>query len=222
MIFQALTLYTSQLKEQCRFYSEVLGLEVSPVTDGSYRFRLGNTFIRLQSEVESKPYHFAINIPCNQSQEALKWLKKRVKVLSNEGSEIQEFKNWNAEAIYFYDEDHNIVELIARHNLQNDSEQAFGPHSLLEVSEVGIPTLDIESKFKLMQEHLGLEIYDGSFDRFCAIGDERGLFICIDKSKRDWFPINDKAWSANFEALVSNGKDSFSITYKDDKLEILA
>lgn len=220
MNFQALTLYTSRMAQQCRFYSEVLGLEVMKVSDDSYRFRLGNTFVRLQSSSSAVPYHFAINIPSNQAQLALEWLKDRLEIISFEGHEIQDFKNWNAEAIYFYDEDKNIVEFIARHNLSNPSDQAFGSQSLLEVSEIGIPTDNIESKFKLLQEHLGVEIYSGSFERFCAIGDERGLFICIDKNKKDWFPNNDKAHSAQFEALVSDGQNSFSIIYKDDKLEI--
>lgn len=214
MIIQALTLYTSRMDEQCRFYSEVLGLEVNKISNDSYRFRLGNTFVRLQSAPSAKPYHFAINIPCNQTDEALDWLKKRVEILSAEGKEIQEFTNWNARAIYFYDEDHNIVELIARKNLSNASSQAFSPDSFLEVSEIGLPTLNIEEKYQLLHQTVGLEIYDGSFDRFCAIGDERGLFICIDQSKKDWFPVNDTAWPADFEALIFNDIKSFSVVHK--------
>ncbi|MEL7532496.1 MAG: VOC family protein [Bacteroidota bacterium] len=220
MYIKALTLHTSQLEKQCRFYGDVLGLDVRQVSDGSYRFRLGDTFVRLQASPNAKPYHFAINIPHNQSQEALAWLKKRVEILTDAGNEIQDFVNWEAEAIYFYDEDKNIVELIARRKLDNHSDEPFGPHAFLAVSEIGMPTLDIETKFALIQKQLGLSIYDGSFERFCAIGDEHGLFICIDKSKKDWFPSNDKAWSANFQALIDNGQATFSVSFHDDKLVI--
>ena len=170
MIIQALTLYTSRIDQQCRFYSEVLGLEVNKVSNGSYRFRLGDTFVRLQSAQNAKPYHYAINIPCNQAEEALDWLKKRVKILTSAGNEIQEFSSWNAQAIYFYDADHNIVELIYRKNLSNASSQTFSSDSFLEVSEIGLPTRNIEEKYLQLHENLGLDIYDGSVDRFCAIG----------------------------------------------------
>ncbi|MFK7925626.1 MAG: VOC family protein [Bacteroidia bacterium] len=218
MIFQALTLHSSQLELQCQFYEEVLGLEVSQLSAESYRFRIGNTFVRLQADPAAKPYHFAINIPCNLIQEALLWLKARVEILTLAANEIQDFTNWNAQAIYFYDADQNIVELIARKNLENASDQDFGPASLLEVSEVGIPTLNIEEVYQQLNQTIGLEIYDGSFERFCAIGDEQGLFICIDPSKKDWFPINDTAWVADFEALVFNGTKSFSVVYKAGEL----
>ncbi|MEM6348202.1 MAG: VOC family protein [Bacteroidota bacterium] len=220
MHIKALTLYTSQIEKQCRFYGEVLGLQVRQVSDGSYRFRLGETFVRLQAAPNAQPYHFAINIPHNQSKAALAWLKERVEVLTFEGHEIQDFSNWQADAIYFYDEDQNIVELIARRTLANASEDTFGPHSMLEVSEIGMPTLNIEAKYHLILAQLGLPIYDGSFERFCAIGDEHGLFICIDKSKKKWFPTNDEAWSANFEALIDNGAHTFSVSFQDDKLLI--
>ena len=57
-----------------------------------------------------------------------------------------------------------------------------------------MPVTDIEAAFKKLKTHLGVSVFDGSFDKFCAVGEEQGLFIIIDKAKKDWFPLNDKAF----------------------------
>ena len=64
-----------------------------------------------------------------------------------------------------------------------------------------------------------LEIYDGSTERFCAIGDENGLFICINKQSKNWFPTNEKAYSSPFKIDFENNGTCFSFEFKDGVIE---
>jgi len=214
MIIKELKIYTAHLNKQRKFYSEILGLAVLSSTDDEARFQLGETILILIQSEHFQPYHFAINIPCNQEQQALNWLKERVEILKSGEIEIQDFDFWNAKAIYFYDEDKNIVELIARKNLKNESSSSFSAESLLSISEIGVPVDNVESTYNSISKVVNADIFSGSFESFLALGDENGLFICINKNKRDWFPTNDKAHSSEFELVGSLDKTDFRIQFK--------
>jgi catechol-2,3-dioxygenase len=137
-----------------------------------------------------------------------------------DGNEIQNFVNWNAKAIYFYDRDKNIVEFIARNNLKNSSSEDFNGNSLVEISEIGIPTTNIKKEFSFLNEKLGLSIYDGTFENFCAIGSERSLLICIDKNAKGWYPLNDEAYSSDFMLKLIVDQREFVLEYSDEILSV--
>ncbi|MBN2777949.1 MAG: VOC family protein [Bacteroidales bacterium] len=222
MKINELKIYCSNLSKQTKFYTQIIGLELVKKTDIDAIFQIGNSRLRFVEDENFLPYHYAINIPCNQENEALKWLKKRVDILKNGNIEIQDFDFWNAKAIYFYDTDKNIVELIARKNLKNESDKVFNENSLLEISEIGIPVNDIKSTYGHLAEVVEMKIFDGGFDRFCAIGDENGLFICINKQLKDWFPTSDKAYSSEFTIdFIEKGKD-YKLEFKNGKLKAVA
>lgn len=65
---------------------------------------------------------------------------------------------------------------------------------LLELSEIGVAVNDIEPIFNAFTKMVGIQKYDGGFKRFCAVGDENGLFICINKNAKGWYPTGDKAY----------------------------
>ncbi|MBO0322237.1 VOC family protein [Muricauda sp. CAU 1633] len=199
MEIQELKIYTQSLLRQIDFYSKKIGLDVIDMSENQAVFQVGKSKLRMIKSERFHPYHFAINIPCNKEIEALEWLRKRVEILTDGIREIQDFKSWNAKAVYFYDPDHNIVEFIARKNLKNERQTDFDAASLLEISEIGMPVSDIETAFNTLYTIANVEKYDGGFESFCAIGDEHGLFICINKQIKSWFPIGDKANSADFE-----------------------
>ncbi|UTW66341.1 VOC family protein [bacterium SCSIO 12643] len=204
MRIQELTLYTSQLEKQKLFYRDTLEFNLIQESEISVSFQVGKSILAFEYREDATPYHFAINIPSNQEELALKWLKARVEILKDASFEIQDFENWNAKAIYFYDADQNIVEFIARKNLNNWSGKAFDASALMEISEIGVPSDRIQNIYSQITEHVMLEIYDGGFERFCALGDEHGLFICINKNVKDWFPTNDKAYSSEFHIKLSH------------------
>tara|TARA_R110002033_G_scaffold68543_5_gene119753 strand:- start:744 stop:1415 length:672 start_codon:yes stop_codon:yes gene_type:complete len=220
MKIQELTLYTSNIDGQTEFYSQVLGLEIVKKSPKNVSFHIGNSLLQFEQKKEATPYHFAINIPANKEEEALQWLKSRITILKDEQDEIIDFRAWNAKAIYFYDQDKNIVELIARKNLKNESDQNFGPEQFLEISEIGVPTRDIESEFSILRNAMGIEIYDGGFGNFCAIGDENGLFICINKEHKKWYPTNDKAFASNFELLMQEKGKQYQVDFKNESIKV--
>lgn len=218
MIVKHLKIYTPHLTAQKEFYSSVLGLSAISDSKSSTRFQIGRSTLEFERANQSTPYHFAINIPSNKEEEALEWLKTRVDILKDGQSEIVDFKSWNARAIYFYDKDKNIVELIARKNLSNLSHQTFDHDSFLEISEVGLATADIKQVYQILHDEFGLEIYDGGFQKFCAIGSENGLFICVNKNTKSWFPADDKVHPSEFEIEFEEKGRSFEVEYKDEKL----
>lgn len=222
MHINSLKIYTPNLKEQVAFYSEALGLPLLESSDDKATFQIGKSLLQLNFRKQTTPYHFAINIPSNKAEEALVWLKARVSVLKDKETEIHAFDSWNAKAIYFYDRDKNIAELIVRKNLQLNSSVKFGTGSLLSISEIGIPVNDIEKVFNQIHQPAGLEIYDGSFERFCAIGDENGLFICVNKNLKTWFPTGEVAYSSDFEVVFKNEGQSYRLNFEKNEVKVNA
>ncbi|MCM4153915.1 glyoxalase [Arenibacter sp. N53] len=222
MKIKEIKLYTSKIKAQAEFYSQVLGLPIIKQSDRQVSFQIGNSMLYFEYLKTATPYHFAINIPANKEDEALKWLKSRLAILKDGQDEIINFTAWNAKAIYFYDEDKNIVELIARKNLKNATDHSFGSEQFLEISEIGVATTNIESEFNTLRSFMDIPIFDGGFGNFCAVGDESGLFILINRENKDWYPTLDKAFPSAFELKLSQQEKIYEIEFKSGKIEILS
>ena len=220
MRFKSLTLYTKELKEIERFYCTVLGLNAISNDGKKLTLSVGTSQLIFEEKVEATPYHFAFNIPCNQENEAFEWLSEKAEVIKADGIEIHDFDFWNAKAMYFLDPDNNIVELIARKNLQNNSINPFSSESILSVCEIGLPCESVSQIFSQLNTCCSLEKFSGDFDVFCAIGGEEGLIIAIDKNNRNWFPIDAKAFASEF-ILDFEFKDTSSrIEYKGGVLAL--
>ena len=217
MIIKKLTLFTSNLKGQIEFYSKVLGFEVVSENRIACTFGAGKSLLTFVKGKKSKPYHFAFNIPSNSENEALFWLKERVSILPHEGKELVDFKLWNAKALYFYDADKNIVEFIARKNLNINSNGVFSSKSILSISEIGIVSTNIQETFKSLNSLKPIKKYSGDFERFCAVGDEEGLFIIANPRLKKWFPTNDEIEASDFKI-----KGDFNFEFKNGKFIELA
>ncbi len=127
-----------------------------------------------------------------------------MQLLTWQGEEIVNFPNWNAKGIYFYDKDHNIVELIARKNLNIYLSNSFSEKSLLHLSEIGVPTTDVSAVAKKLKKNYGIETYDGDLSRFHAAGSETGLFIIVNSKVKKWIPAMDEAKPFPFEVSIVN------------------
>ena len=221
MKIKELKIYTQNISNQTDFYENKIGLKIIEKSQSEVSFQIGKSVLRLIENDKFQPYHFAINIPSNKVKEALDWLKSSVTILKDGENEIQnfDFDLWNAKAIYFYDHDKNIVEFIGRKNLGNESNEDFSANSLLEISEIGIPVNDIKSTYKTLKEISNIEIFDGGFERFCAIGNESGLFICINKNIKDWYPTGDKAHSSQFEIRFEEKRQEYEMAFIDGKIK---
>lgn len=204
MKIKELKLHSSHLKEQKDFYVSQFGLELINDSKSSFTVKVGETLLSFIKCDDNPYYHFAINIPSNQIIESAKWLKERVNILPYEDNEIVNFPAWNAKSIYFYDSDKNIVEFIGRRNLNKNSSDSFSRKNLLHVSEIGIPTSNVPDLFNKLNEEYGLEKYDCDLQKFCAVGNEYGLFIVVNYNLKKWLPLNDEALPFPFEIHFDN------------------
>ncbi len=78
MKIKELTLYTTQIEAQRKFYCNTLGVEILHSSEKEIAFKMGNSILRFIKKEESMPYHFAFNIPSNKVNEALEWLKEKL------------------------------------------------------------------------------------------------------------------------------------------------
>jgi catechol-2,3-dioxygenase len=221
MEIQKLQLYTSKLSEQREFYEKELGLSVIETSPQAFQVTIGTTALTFQASEDRMYYHFAINIPSYQIKEAKEWISKLTKILPFHGNEIVDFKNWNAEALYFYDPAGNIVEFIARKNLNIVTNQPFSSKSFLHISEIGLPVKDVQNAFDLLNQQCNLQKFSGDFEKFCAIGSETGLFITIDYKQKDWIPCDDPAFPFPFEMSFEYNQITYKAIYKEEKLSIV-
>lgn len=86
----------------------------------------------------------AFNVPGDAFQLAKDWLKHQVPLLIEDGEDEIYFENINAHSVYFYDPDENVVELIARHDVNPDkSLETFTEQNILDIGEMNVTTPDV-------------------------------------------------------------------------------
>lgn len=221
MIIKKLTLFSKNLQQQKIFYAQVLGFKLLSETKISFEVQTGFSILKFEQNDEFQPYHIAFGIPYSLYTSALKWLEHRVKIQTDNGDKIVDFSAWNAKAIYFYDADKNICEFIARQDLPNTSANIFDINQVYNIVEIGLVTNDIEPIFETLQQATKIPKYDGNFQDFLAIGNFQGLFICINKIKKTWFPTNDEAMISDFKMNAEIEGLSYQILYQNGKLNIV-
>ena len=189
MQIKELILQTGSLIDLKRFYTETIGIRMISESENSFTLQTSLTKITftLSTDLQNPFYHFAFNIPENRFSEAKEWTKQRVNLIKLKGEDEFDFKSWNAHSIYFYDSAGNIVELIARHNLNSSSQKIFTGESLLSVSEIGCPVYDVKKFYELLKENFNIPTFSGDMKTFTAAGDDEGLFIIV-LDGRKWFP----------------------------------
>ena len=205
MQLRKVTIYTPNLQAAIAFYSHTLKFPLLIKSLQSATFRIGKTRLTFIRRETSTPYHIGINIPSNKESEALTWLQDKVKLLTFEDQEMVGFPKWDSKAMFFYDMDGNVIEFIARKNLYYTESMPFHSSQAMGISEIGMAVDDVKGTYEQLNKIHPLPIFDGDVDSdFVAAGDEKGLFIIIDKNKRSWFPTEDKAETSDF---ILNGKD---------------
>ncbi|WP_242202545.1 VOC family protein [Aestuariivivens insulae] len=214
MLIKQIIWFTNNLQQQKYFYRDVLDFELVFSSEERIDFNVGNSILTFQYKESFNASHMAFNIPSNKINEALEWLQKKVEILTCENKLIANFESWNAEAVYFYDADKNIIEFIARKDLNVNTEDSFSSKSILSISEIAIATNNIESIYNAITKMKPIPIYSGDMSRFCALGNEEGLFIVINKSRKKWYPTQDEAYTSDF--II---KGDYNFYFKDGEIK---
>lgn len=189
-------LFTNKFEQTAEFYRDVLVFEVASESSDSISFQAGSsllTFLRAKAPVSE--YHFAFNVPNNKIDECLTWINDKASVILNaDQSPITDFGNWNAKALYFYDNNHNIVEFITRYDLQELDDRHFSASSISRISEIGIVTdtpLVYAEDIRLTYD-VPVFAKGPAREDFVALGDNYGLLI-ISSAGRNWYPTQRMA-----------------------------
>jgi extradiol dioxygenase family protein len=188
MRFSKLKLRSNDIQAQQDFYTQQLGVP-SQIIDNALKIQIGSSKLEFtQDPAFTGRYHLAFDIPNNQFQNATQWLEQRTAIASDANGNTQfEAGEWNADNIYFFDPQGNILELIARHELENASDKPFGPNSLLCISEIGLASKDVPEMIAWFANTLEVGTYKSFDETFAPIGNANGLVIAVPED-RIWFP----------------------------------
>lgn len=203
------------------FYRNILGLKIIKEDSSSVSFLAGVTTLTFLHNAGTKPvYHFAFNIPHNQLVAVLAYLQKSVEIMpvADKGDLIADFKNWNAKSIYFNDNNGNILECIARFDLDNE-QQEFNLHSfILNISEIGFVVENVpETQHMLHQTGIPLYNRGPQGAHFSVLGDDMGLIILKDISG-GWMPNNLAPHPYDLETIIQYGHRKFAVSLEGGEL----
>ena len=150
-------------------------------------------------------YHFTISIPSNQIESCLEWIlqQKAINPATNEevtiplwkdylnGAEIIRRNLYNSQSVFIEDPAGNVVELLARHVMNNTQDGPFNNNMFIGISEVGIVTRDVRKTAALLKETFGVEDVVGSSNSFKPMGGATGLLKLIVPGK-PWIPTENE------------------------------
>ena len=175
-----LELPTKDLNSQRNYYANVLGLSIRE-TAVELKIQVGETELIFTQAAPSfdGAYHLAFNIPENQFHSAKDWVTRRIPLLKDlEGNDEFTSDSWNSNSVYFKDAAGNVLEIIARHDLQNAVEGGFDSGQILNVSEIGLPSENVIGFANRLCAQLGLSVFKQEpSESFTPVGDDNGLFI---------------------------------------------
>ena len=209
-----LELLTDNINETETFYNNNIGLKTISKDNSSISFAMGCTKVTFRASKNLKPvYHFAFDIPNNKLAEAFTWIEKKTEILEVvPPDKIADFYNWNAKSFYFYDNNGNILEFIARYDLNNTSDEPFSGSSILSVSEIGFVAKNVSELSDEICKKYGLSIFSKQpkLNKFIVLGTETGLFILVEEN-RDWYPTDKKAKSFWTKVVFDNNGETREI-----------
>lgn len=196
MLIRKLELQTSDINTTKDFYTKILELPILNKSSNRISFAAGHTILSFSLIADKKPYyHFAFSIPSNKIVEAHSYISHRTTILPfTAESTIADFSNWNAHAFYFHDNQNNIIEFIAHHDLPNTSNQPFTSSSIIGICEIGIAAENVTEACKIINEKFEAPYFKKGprLPDFSVMGDEQGLFI-VTKVGRGWLPTQQPA-----------------------------
>ncbi|MEP6930800.1 MAG: VOC family protein [Flavobacterium sp.] len=216
MKLEHIQITTNNIETTKAFYKDILGLLILEKSNESVTVQAGNSILKFVENPQfDSIYHFAFNIPENKLDEAIEWCKNKVNLITIEDKNvIANFENWNANTVYFYDNNGNLLEFIARHDLNNRQTETFSSKSILNISEIGIVN---ENPLELGNELItgyGLNFFskNSNSELFSAIGDDEGLLIIV-QPNRNWYPTQTPSESNTTEITLENKGKTINLQF---------
>lgn len=209
-----LNLRARRLNQNRFFWETLMGFTVIDAPSvGQYTLQVGNTKLTfrqstLPPDLEATffpQYHFTISIPSNQIEACLEWVlsQKATNPATNEEVTIPIWKDYlneaeiirrnlyNSQSVFIQDPAGNIVELLARHDMNNTATGTFNNGMFIGISEVGIVTRDVRKTAALLKDTFGVEEVLGSSNSFKPMGGATGLLKLIVPGK-PWIPTENE------------------------------
>lgn len=187
---------TDDIKATEKFYTETLGFHSICKDLNSISFSAGYSVLTFKQSHKLNPtYHFAFNIPNNKLEESINWITEKLDIIKVSGNSIiANFADWNAKAIYFYDNNRNILEFITRYDLNNSTDKTFDGSSIQSISEIAIVTDNVAELTDQLIENYKISLFPKQKRRenFTALGNDNGLLI-ISQTNRNWYPTDQPA-----------------------------
>ncbi|WP_428740768.1 VOC family protein [Tenacibaculum sp.] len=218
MTLNEIEIKTTDIKPIKEFYKNVLELPTTKVDDKLIHIKIGTSLLKFieDSETPSPAYHLAFNIPENKLQEAIEWSTNKFEFVKKDNEVlITNFENWNANSVYFFDIDGNILEFIARHDLDNPATDQFNSSQILNISEFGIVKDQPDVYGKHLVDTYGLHLFEKNHNNetFTVVGDDNGLLVIV-KTNRNWYPTEtpSKASWATIKLTNSGTETTLKIT----------
>jgi catechol-2,3-dioxygenase len=178
------------------FYGKTLDLGLLDERADRFTIEAGETrltFVASADTVDGRApfYHFAFNIPENKIVSALEWQKARTPMLAiperNRAAgfppEVVDYRHWNAHSIFFLDPAGNVVEYIARHDLENAGSGPFSWADILYASEIAFVTDDVRQAAAVLSDVATVSQYRNGDENFMAVGDEYGLLLVMKRGR---------------------------------------
>lgn len=210
-------LLTDSLSNTETFYSYVLGFRVLDKSEGHISFKAGSSILRFNLAKHSKAYyHFAFNIPCNQLENAFKCIKEKAELIPvTPDSFYADFSNWHAKSFYFYDNNRNILELIARYDLKDEVYvEHYNVNQISCISEIGIVCRNLDKECSNLMEVYGFTYFDMQppLENFKVLGDNNGLLI-LSSHGRNWYPTEIVAENFETKVKLKKGEEMIELVF---------
>jgi len=218
MEIKAIEITSPEINATRQFYHKKLGFKIHHDTSDKISFETGSSILSfIHTDQPQARYHFAFLIPGNKVSGAVGWLGNKARLIRNPGDKlITDFKSWNARSIYFYDNNGNILEFIARFDLQDTCPKSFSASSVRCLNEVGLVTDSPLSFSEKLTHELAIDYFEKGPKKedFVVLGDNHGLLI-VSGTNRSWFPTEHKAEKYYLKAVLSvNGEQKEICLYE--------
>ncbi|QIH77412.1 hypothetical protein GTN30_01860 [Macrococcoides canis] len=174
-------------------------------------------FKRNEALMNESFYHFAIDIPPLQYNRIKASIKDKIELLIEEDNDEIYFEHIDARSFYINDPAGNIVEFVARNDLDNKYIEVVNV-DYLRISEISLVTNKVIETFNQLKMYgfreRDNEILENGLNFICS-GIEKS-YILLTKENRRWL-FSDRLSKSFPIKIITN---EYILNYKDDKLDI--